>query len=93
MDVKGFRVAYLREGVDAAAYCRGVDILVTDFPLRRACAQVPVRIDRFDVWRNGAYAVFVRDGGIEVTTAADQRGLRPWTTPPVARWRTREGEE
>ena len=92
MELKGLRVAYLREGVDAATYCRGVDILVTDFPLRRACAHVPVRIDRFDVWRNGAYALFVRDGGIEVTTAAAQRGLRPWTTPPVARWRTREGE-
>jgi competence protein ComEC len=93
MDVKGFRVAYLREGVDAAAHCRNVDILVTDFPLRGACRQVPVRIDRFDVWRNGAYALFVRNGGIEVTTAADHRGMRPWTTPPVARWRTREGED
>jgi competence protein ComEC len=93
MDLKGHRVAYLREGVDTATYCHGVDILVTDFPLRGACAQVPVRIDRFDVWRNGAYAVFVRDGGIKVTTAADHRGLRPWTTPPVARWRTREGED
>jgi competence protein ComEC len=92
MDLKGYRVAYLREGIDTAAYCRGVDILVTDFPLRGACGHVPVRIDRFDVWRNGSYALFVRDGAIEVTTAADHRGVRPWTTPPVARWKTREGE-
>jgi competence protein ComEC len=93
MDLEGLRVAYLREGVDTDAHCRGVDILVTDFPLRGACRHVPVRIDRFDVWRNGAYAVFVRNGEIEVTTAADRRGARPWTTPPVARWRTREGED
>jgi hypothetical protein len=83
MELKGYRVAYLREGADTARACRGVDILVTDFPLRGACRDVPVRIDRFDVWRHGSYAVFVRDGSIEVTTAAEHRGLRPWTTPPV----------
>ncbi|MFW6076377.1 MAG: ComEC/Rec2 family competence protein, partial [Hyphomicrobiales bacterium] len=92
MDIQGHRVAYLREGVDTATHCRGVDILVTDFPLRGACAHVPVRIDRFDVWRHGAYAIFIRDGTIRVTTAADHRGLRPWTTPPVPRRSIREGE-
>jgi competence protein ComEC len=93
MDVKGYRIAYLREGVDTdPGACRDIDILVTDFPLRGACAQVPVRIDRFDVWRHGAHAIFIRDGAIEVTTAAEHRGTRPWATPPVPRRSIREDE-
>jgi len=92
MDVKGYWIAYLREGADTDGACRGIDIVVTDFPLRGACAQVPVRIDRFDVWRHGAHAVFIHDGAIEVTTAAEHRGTRPWATPPVPRRSIRENE-
>ena len=36
-----------------------------DFPLRGACAAVRLRIDRFDLWRNGAHALYL-DGGIEI---------------------------
>jgi competence protein ComEC len=92
IDLKGYRVAYLREGADIATHCRGVDIVITDFPLRGACAEVPVRIDRFDVWRHGSYAIFIRDDNIRVTTAAEHRGLRPWTTSPVPRRSIREDE-
>jgi competence protein ComEC len=92
MAVKGYRVAYLREGADTVRECRDVDIVITDFPLRRACREVPVRIDRFDVWRHGSHAITIRNGAIQVTTAAEQRGLRPWTTPPVARRLIREVE-
>jgi competence protein ComEC len=92
MAVKGYRVAYLREGADTVRECRDVDIVITDFPLRRACRGVPVRIDRFDVWRHGSHAITIRNGAIQVTTAAEQRGLRPWTTPPVARRLIREVE-
>ena len=88
MTVKGRQLVYLHEnaeGPDVDRLCRGADIVIAAFPLRRACASVPVRIDRFDVWRDGAHALAIRGGAIEVTTAADLRGLRPWTTPPVAR--------
>lgn len=93
MDVKGHRVAYAREGADIAAACRDVDILVADFPLRGACRHVPLRIDRFDVWRHGAHAVFIRDGSVSVTSAAQLRGARPWASPPVARASIREDVE
>lgn len=92
MELKGYRVAYLREGADAARACRGVDIVIAGFPLRGACRHVPVRIDRFDVWRHGAHAVYIRDGAISVTTAAEKRGGRPWASPPVARASILEAE-
>lgn len=92
MDIEGYSIAYLREGADTDLHCRGVDIVVSDFPLRGACRGAALRIDRFDVWRHGAHAIFIRDGTIRVTTAAEQRGTRPWTTPPVARASIKEAE-
>ena len=93
MTLKGRQIAYLHEnaeGPDVDRLCRGADIVIAAFPLRGACASAAVRIDRFDVWRHGAHAISIRGGAIEVTTAADHRGLRPWTTPPVARSSIRE---
>jgi competence protein ComEC len=88
--VKGYRVAYLREGADADRACRDADIVLADFPLRGRCRDVAVRIDRFDVWRHGAHAISIRNGDIRVTTAAELRGSRPWTTPPVPRYSIRD---
>ena len=93
MDLEGYSIAYLREGADTALHCRDVDIAISDFPLRGACRGAGLRIDRFDVWRQGAHAIFLRDGAIRVTTAAEERGSRPWTTPPVARASIREAEQ
>lgn len=93
MTVKGRLVAYLHEeaeGHDADQLCRGADIVIAAFPLRRACRNVPLRIDRFDVWRHGAHALSIDDDEIRVTTAAGLRGARPWATPPVARASIRE---
>jgi competence protein ComEC len=83
--VRGRRVLFLKEGADAAEACREADIVVAEFPLRRDCRDARLRIDRFDVWRHGAYAVFLRDGGLKVITADELRGQRPWVTRPVPR--------
>lgn len=89
-EIKGRRLIYLKDGADAAAACRGPDIVVAEFPLRRNCGNARLRIDRFDVWRHGAYAVFLRDGGVEVVTADELRGQRPWVVRPVPRGSIRE---
>jgi competence protein ComEC len=90
--VKGYRVAYLNEGADADRACRDIDIVIADFPLRGDCREVPVRIDRFDVWRHGSHAISIRGGATQITTAAEQRGSRPWATPPVPRRSIREAD-
>jgi competence protein ComEC len=92
MALKGRQLAYLHEkaeGPNVDRLCRGVDIVIAAFPLRRACRDVPVRIDRFDVWRHGSHALFI-DDDVRVTSAAELRGSRPWATPPVARASIRE---
>jgi competence protein ComEC len=83
--VNGFAVGFLHETEGKTPDCAGLDIVVTDFPLRGACRAVPTRIDRFDLWRNGAYAIRIIGGSATVTTARGEQGARPWTVVPEAR--------
>jgi len=82
--VRGKVVAYVqKEGGPLA--CQGIDILVANYPLRGACKTVPLRIDRFDVWKNGAHALWLHDDQPIITTARAEAGERPWVVIPERR--------
>ena len=83
--VAGRRVAFLAEGEEDQIDCRGLDVLVAAFPLRGRCRAVPLRIDRFDVWKQGAHAVYFTDGAPLVRTARGGQGQRPWAAEPKRR--------
>ncbi len=65
--------------------CRDADIVIASVPVRRTlrdtCNAILI-IDRFDVAREGAHAIYLDDdGNIErVETVRDWRGERPWST-------------
>jgi competence protein ComEC len=85
--VKGRRVLYL-SGIEGQPFdCNQTDIVIADFPLRGACRAVSVRIDRFDLWRYGAHAVYLEDASVSLRTARQQQGQRPWVITPEARAR------
>jgi competence protein ComEC len=84
--VKGRRVLYLAdETLGMTIPCNEADILIAAFPLRARCRSVPLRIDRFSVWRSGAHALYIDDGTVWLETARDLQGLRPWTIIPEPR--------
>jgi competence protein ComEC len=85
--VKGRKVAFLTEKAEQDFSCPEVDLVIAAFPLRGRCRNVPRRIDRFDVWRHGAHAIYVADGVIKVETARQRRGIRPWVVEPKPRKR------
>ncbi|NPC67886.1 ComEC/Rec2 family competence protein, partial [Komagataeibacter sp. AV436] len=65
----------------APGLCRGVGLLV-NLPGTWGCEGVP-SIGRFDLWRNGAYAIYPQpDGGLVVRTDRAMRGARPWVMRP-----------
>ncbi|MGH6821838.1 MAG: ComEC/Rec2 family competence protein, partial [Methylocella sp.] len=74
--VRGRQLAYV-QNEQATLDCAGIDILVASYPLRGACKSVPLRIDRFDVWKNGTHALWL-DGPTVVATARGESGERPW---------------
>ena len=83
--VKNKTIAYFREAEGAVPSCDGIDILIADYPLRGACRTVAIRIDRFDVWRHGAHALWIDDGEIDIATARGDCGARPWVVVPEPR--------
>jgi len=82
--VRGKTLAYVQDE-GGPPVCQGVDILVAGYPLRGACKTVPVRIDRFDVWKYGAHAVWLDGDQPIITTARGEAGERPWVVVPERR--------
>jgi competence protein ComEC len=83
----GVRVAAVRR-VDALREdCAYADVVISAVPTRALCRQPRLVIDRFDVTRHGAYAVWFGQK-ILVETVQQVRGLRPWSRAP---WQRRGG--
>ncbi len=82
--VKDHRIAYADDAT-AIKTCPPVEVLIARFPLRGTCEQIPMTIDRFDVWRNGAYALYIEGGKVTQRTSRADQGARPWTVKPIAR--------
>lgn len=59
--------------------CAVVDVLISVRPVRGQCDGPQIVIDRFDLWRNGAHAIWLgSDGSAWAKNVKDQRGDRPW---------------
>jgi competence protein ComEC len=83
--VKGKRIAFMEKEAEGKFECPEADVLISAFPLRGACRQTGLRIDRFDVWRNGAHALYIEGQAIKTETARRARGRRPWVIEPKPR--------
>ena len=54
------------------------DVLLRAFGQAGEVTEAKLVIDRIDVWRNGAYAVYREGDNLRVETARAEQGLRPW---------------
>ncbi|HET7334897.1 MAG TPA: ComEC/Rec2 family competence protein [Rhizomicrobium sp.] len=59
--------------------CAAAQIVIASFPTRHRCKGPQLVIDRFDVARNGATALWLGSGTPTIKTARDVRGERPWS--------------
>ncbi|MBV8799114.1 MAG: ComEC/Rec2 family competence protein, partial [Alphaproteobacteria bacterium] len=80
----GMRVAAVLKPDALEEDCAASQIVISAVPVRRHCTGPPLVIDRFDVARNGAYAIWLHNG-VQVDTAQQERGERPWSMPPPRR--------
>jgi competence protein ComEC len=76
LHMRGAQALLIRGEADAkdCAY----PLLVSAEPIRLDCPDGVQRIDRFSVWRNGAYAVWFDPAGLRVLSDREDRGARPW---------------
>jgi competence protein ComEC len=76
----GAVVALVHDGRALAEDCRLADLVISTVPVRHNCASAGLVIDRFDLWRHGAHAVYFNDAGrIPIENVANARGARPRT--------------
>lgn len=73
-------IARTAEAVDED--CRTADVVVSTVPIRSPCPAPETTIDRFDLWREGAHALWLEDGQVRVESVNARRGDRPWVVRP-----------
>lgn len=64
--------------------CQVADLVLALEPVRMDCPSAARVIDRFDLWREGGFAVWLAPNRIEVESVAEGRGQRPWVARPTA---------
>ncbi|MEB3702923.1 ComEC/Rec2 family competence protein [Candidatus Bealeia paramacronuclearis] len=79
----GYKVLILEK--ESSFSCQGYDLVLSSEPLRKNCAEAPLKIDRFDVWRKGAHAIWLDPKGIRIQSVRDSQGARPWTQMAIPR--------
>lgn len=77
----GKTVALIRDGRALADECGRDGILISAVPVRGRCPGPRLVIDRFDLWRSGAHALWLDGNKLILRTVREYRGHRPW-----ARW-------
>lgn len=77
----GFLIALPKRPQAITEDCRHADaVIAQQLAIRYRCPAARVVIDRFDLRRAGAHALFLdRRTGLRVMTVAQDRGRRPWT--------------
>ena len=63
------------------AGCEGVTLVVSSEPARGVCPASAELLDRFTVWRGGAYAVWLDGEHVRTVSDRAERGQRPWVPP------------
>lgn len=70
-------VALLVRGEVPETACTA-SVVVSMEPVRLACHPAVPVVDRFSVWREGAYALWLDPGGVRLLSDAQARGRRVW---------------
>jgi competence protein ComEC len=84
-EIKGKVIGYFLDGQGTQPSCTGLDVIIAAYPLRGHCKAVPMRIDRFDVWRMGSHAIAIEGSTMAISTARGLSGNRPWVLVPEPR--------
>ncbi|MCB1562343.1 MAG: ComEC family competence protein [Alphaproteobacteria bacterium] len=78
LTLKGYHISYIYTESSFAEECMSADLILSPGPLRQVCPSGAFVIDRFDVRKNGSYAIFLEAGGMHMENTASLLGRRPW---------------
>jgi len=75
----GVRVALARAPEAFAEDCRRAEVILTSQYAPFPCKDSKIVIDRAALRRGGAHVIYLKGAGIEIVSATELRGQRPWT--------------
>jgi competence protein ComEC len=75
---RGHAVSLVRDPRALEEDCDRSNVVVSLVPVRGPCASAHLVIDRFDLWRGGAHALYLDEGAVRAESVAESRGFRPW---------------
>jgi len=75
---RGKTAALVRNEAALLDDCATADVVVSLVPVRRGCRSPEAVIDRFDLWRNGSYAVWLDPARVRIESVREWQGRRPW---------------
>ena len=75
--VDGHVVALVKRPEALIDDCAVADVVISGIPIRR-CPSARTVVDRFDLWRNGAHALWLNGDAVRVESVNSWRGDRPW---------------
>lgn len=58
--------------------CQTANVVISTVPVRGPCPHAQTVVDRFDLWRSGAHALWLKQGSVRVESVDGYRGNRPW---------------
>ena len=79
--VKNYVVALSEKPGALIEDCYTANLVISRFPIRQSCA-APIKIDRFDLWREGTHAIWLQKNEIRIESVNALRGNRPWVLKP-----------
>lgn len=74
----GRTIAFARTVEALLDDCRLADVVISMTPIRGRCPSAELRIDRRDLARDGAHALWLGEAGVSVESTRGRRGERPW---------------
>lgn len=80
-EAKGQRVLFVMDKGGLPESCGGSSLILSMEPFKDAedCRRQTVLLDRWDIWRKGAHAIYLSPERVRIETVQGDRGKRPWT--------------
>ena len=78
----GHVVALVQSSEALSEDCRAANVMISTVPIRGPCPAAQTIVDRFDLWRSGAHAIWLKQGSVRVESVNGTRGDRPWVLRP-----------
>ncbi len=86
IEIAGVIVAISQNPFAYLLDCKHANLLISNSPVQRNCHSPDRIIDRFDIWRNGAHALYFNEQGhVTIETVNEVRGDRPWVPERFSR--------